>query len=170
MSSHAAMQSAALLAVFLSTPVYAAPPPGRAWECPISQRLRCTPRARAGSGARPVATIDPNGGNIIPCNNFRGAEGECQAYEARFGPSFVRDELIGTALHGVSLSAVVGPTIGQFSPMSWATRSTSRGGNATRRRRPSLSPPAVVQIPRQHGFSEIGDGHSVHAPGRGGKA
>lgn len=150
MSSHAAMQSAALLAVFLSTPVYAAPPPGRAWECPISQRLRCTPRGCVPEAARGrVATIDPNGGNIIPCNSFRGAEGECQAYEARFGPSFVRDELIGTALHGVSLSAVVRPD--NRAVLTYVLGDTvyiSRGQCHEAEAPEVVSPPAVVQIPR----------------------
>jgi hypothetical protein len=102
------MQLTALLAVLLSTPAYAAPPPGRAWECPISQRLRCTPRGCVPEAARGrVARIDPNGGYILPCNSLRGAARECEAHDARFERSNVRGELIGTALHGVPLSVVV---------------------------------------------------------------
>jgi hypothetical protein len=150
MPNRPTMQLTALLAVFLSAPAYAAPPPGRAWECPISQRLRCAPRGCVPEAARGrVATIDPNGGYILPCNSLRGAEGECEAHDARFHPSFVRDELIGIALHGVSLSAVVRPD--NSAVLTYVLGDTvyiSRGQCHEAAAPEVVSPPAVVRSPR----------------------
>ena len=71
--------------------------------------------------------------------------------------SFVRDELSGSRPRRIAVAVVRADNREVLIDVLGDTVYIS-GGNATRRRREVVSPPAVVQIRVSSAFSEIGDG------------